>query len=314
MIEVIIDKNDSEQRFDRFLRKYLENAPLTLIQKNIRKKNFKINNKRAKSSDIIKEGDKISMYIREDDFNKWKSKNKFFLNPSNLNIIYEDENIIIIDKKPGTLTHAANKKDYGNNIVDLMKSYLYLTGKVSTRDTTFTPAVVNRLDRNTAGLIIGAKNAFSLRTLNQAIKDNIIDKYYLTIVNGKIDDNFTIDTKIEKNKKRNVIKKTSTGSRIITHFKPLESKNNFTVLECKLVTGKTHQIRFSLKENSTPILGDRKYGDEKINNKLKIKNQILLAYKLVFNKIEGLEYLNGKVFISEQINEFNNIKKVIFND
>lgn len=318
MIEITIEKNDSSQRFDRFLRKYLENAPLSLIQKNIRKKNFKINDKRAKASDMVEEGDRITMYINDSDFEKWKRKDKYNPQHFDLDIVYEDENLIIIDKKPGVLTHAASNKDYGNNIVDHMKSYLIKTKQVNPRDKTFIPAVVNRLDRNTGGLIIGAKNAESLRILNKAIRENSIDKYYLTIVKGRVDKEFTIDSRIIKNEKRNLVKASKEGQRILTHFKPIENRNDFTVLECKLITGKTHQIRYSLSENSTPIIGDRKYGlsnvNEKIYKKTNLNNQLLLAYRLVFNDIEGLEYLKDKEFYSKQINEFNKIKEVVFND
>src|SRR5699024_354060 len=280
MIEIIIEKNDSSQRFDRFLRKYLENAPLSLIQKNIRKNNFKINDKRAKASNMVEEGDKITMYIKDSDFEKWKRKDDYKPQTFDLDIVYEDKNIIIIDKKPGVLTHAASNKDNGNNVVDSMKSYLIKTKQVNPRDKTFTPAVVNRLDRNTGGLIIGAKNAESLRILNKAIRENRIDKYYLTIVKGKVDQEFTIDSRIIKNEKRNLVKSSKDGQRILTHFNPLEYKNNFTVLECKLITGKTHQIRYSLRENSTPIIGDRKYGfsniNEKVYKKTNLNNQLLL--------------------------------------
>lgn len=316
MIEIIIEKNDGDQRFDRFLRKYLENAPLSLIQKNIRKKNFKINGKRAKAKDIIKEGDKLTMYIKDSDYNRWKRNEKYHASDFDLDIIYEDENIIIIDKKTGILTHAASKEDYGKNIVDSMTSYLIKTNKLNSRDRTFVPAVVNRLDRNTGGLLIGAKNAQALRALNKAIKDNLIDKYYLTIVHGDTDKDFTIDSRISKNENRNLVKASSKGKRILTHFKALENKNSFTVLECKLETGKTHQIRYSLKENNTPIIGDRKYGDEKVNQiirkKTSLNNQLLLAYKLYFKKIDGLEYLENKEFYSKQVDDFNKIKSVVF--
>lgn len=223
-----------------------------------------------------------------------------------------------MDKPSGLLTHAAKKNDYGNNLVDSMLAYLYKTGKVNSRDMTFTPAVVNRLDRNTAGLVIGAKNALALKNLNQAIKERNIDKYYLTLVKGQIKEDFSIDSNIEKNEKRNLVKASHTGKRIITNFHPLETKNNFTVLECQLITGKTHQIRYSLEKNKTPIIGDRKYGDKKTNDfvrkKLAINNQILLAYKLVFGQIKGLEYLSGKSFLSKQVDDFNKIKKVLFDE
>mgnify|MGYP002712061462 FL=1 len=316
MIEITITKNDANQRFDRFLRKYFENAPLSVIQKNIRKKNFKINGKRAKADTYVYEDDLIAMYISDENYNKWLTKTDFKPTDFNLDIVFEDKNIIIMDKESGLLTHSTSKADYGNNLVDYMLSYLYKTNQVDKSDKTFNPAVVNRLDRNTAGLIIGAKNANSLRSLNKAIRDNKIDKYYLTIVKGEITEKFTVDTKIRKNESKNKVKSAGNGSRIITHFRPLETNGKYTLLECELITGKTHQIRFSLAKNNTPIIGDRKYGDKStnklVNDKFKINNQILLAYKVHFNDIKNLEYLKDKTYESQKINEILNLKEKIF--
>ena len=317
MIEITITKNDANQRFDRFLRKYFENAPLSVIQKNIRKKNFKINGKRAKADTYVYEDDLIAMYISDENYNKWLTKTDFKPTDFNLDIVFEDKNIIIMDKESGLLTHSTSKADYGNNLVDNMLSYLYKTNQVDKSDKTFNPAVVNRLDRNTAGLIIGAKNANSLRSLNKAIRDNKIDKYYLTIVKGEITEKFTIDTTISKNESKNKVKSAGNGSRIITHFRPLETNGKYTLLECELITGKTHQIRFSLAKNNTPIIGDRKYGDKStnklVNDKFKIYNQILLAYKVHFNDIKNLEYLKDRTYEYQKINEILNLKEKIFN-
>ena len=316
MIEITIKKNDANQRFDRFLRKYFTNAPLSLIQKNIRKKNFKINGKRATADMFVKEADVVNMYISDNDYNKWVRKIDYKASDFDLDIVYEDENIIIPDKKSGLLTHSSNPKEYGNNLVDQMISYLIKTKKVDSRDKTFTPAVVNRLDRNTEGLVIGAKNAMALRNLNQAIRENKISKYYLTIVKGEIKEEFTIDTYISKNENKNKVKQTDKGSRIITKFRPIESNGYFSLIECELLTGKTHQIRYSLKKNKTPIIGDRKYGNKDINNmlfdKLAIKNQVLLAYKLKFGEIEGLEYLKDREFLSKKKDNILSLKNRVF--
>lgn len=317
MKEVRISENDGNQRLDRFLRKYFENAPLSVIQKNIRKKNFKINDKRAKNDDFVYPNDIVKIYIKDEDYDKWITKIDYKASDFDLDIVYEDKNIIIMDKKPGLLTHSSSKKDYGNNLVDNMLQYLYKTKSFDMSDRTFKPAVVNRLDRNTAGLVIGAKNADSLRKLNKAVRDNKIDKYYLTIVKGFVKNDFSIDTFISKNENRNRVKKSKDGKRIKTNFKPLDTNKKYSLLECELITGKTHQIRFSLKENSTPIIGDRKYGDRNTNQMLEkfgIKNQILLAYKLSFSKIEGLEYLEGKEFYSERQGSVLKLKDKIFKE
>lgn len=316
MIEITINKNDANQRFDRFLRKYFSNAPLSLIQKNIRKKNFKINGKRATADMFVKETDVVNMYISDSDYNKWIRKIDYKASDFDLDIVYEDENIIILDKKSGLLTHSSNPKEYGNNLVDQMISYLLKTKKVDSRDKTFTPAVVNRLDRNTEGLVIGAKNAMALRNLNKAIRENKISKYYLTIVKGEIKEEFTVDTYISKNENKNKVKQSNKGSRIITKFRPIESNGSFSLIECELLTGKTHQIRYSLKKNKTPIIGDSKYGNKFINNmlfdKLAIKNQALLAYKLKFGEIEGLEYLDNREFYSNKKDNIINLKNKVF--
>lgn len=316
MIEITINKNDANQRFDRFLRKYFSNAPLSLIQKNIRKKNFKINGKRATADMFVKEADTVNMYISDSDYNKWIRKIDYKASDFDLDIVYEDENIIILDKKSGLLTHSSNPKEYGNNLVDQMISYLLKTKKVDSRDKTFTPAVVNRLDRNTEGLVIGAKNAMALRNLNKAIRENKISKYYLTIVKGEIKEEFTVDTYISKNENKNKVKQSDKGSRIITKFRPIESNGSFSLIECELLTGKTHQIRYSLKKNKTPIIGDSKYGNKFINNmlfdKLAIKNQALLAYKLKFGEIEGLEYLDNREFYSNKKDNIINLKNKVF--
>lgn len=316
MIEITINKNDANQRFDRFLRKYFSNAPLSLIQKNIRKKNFKINGKRATADMFVKEADTVNMYISDSDYNKWIRKIDYKASDFDLDIVYEDENIIILDKKSGLLTHSSNSKEYGNNLVDQMISYLLKTKKVDSRNKTFTPAVVNRLDRNTEGLVIGAKNAMALRNLNKAIRENKISKYYLTIVKGDIKEEFTVDTYISKNENKNKVKQSNKGSRIITKFRPIESNGSFSLIECELLTGKTHQIRYSLKKNRTPIIGDSKYGNKFINNmlfdKLAIKNQVLLAYKLKFGEIEGLEYLDNREFYSNKKDNIINLKNKVF--
>lgn len=315
MIEIIVNANQANQRFDRFLRKYFENAPLSLISKNIRKKNFKINDKRAKNNDFVYENDHIKMYISDEDYNKWITKTDYKASDFNLDVVYEDDNIIIMDKEYGQLTHSASEKDYGKNLVDNMLSYLYKTKSFDMSDRTFKPAVINRLDRNTAGLVIGAKNANALRVLNKAMRENSIDKYYLTIVYGRVDEAFSIDTKIIKNENKNKIKKNKYGKNILTYFRPIETNGDYSFLECKLITGRTHQIRFSLKENGTPIIGDRKYGNIKVNKQIKndfnINNHVLLAYKIIFPKIDGLEYLENKEILSEKYEEMIELKERI---
>ena len=155
-----------------------------------------------------------------------------------------------------------------------------------------------------------------MRSLNKAIRENKISKYYLTLVKGEIKEAFTIDTRISKNENKNKIKSSRDGSRIITNFRPLETNHKYTLLECELITGKTHQIRYSLKKNGTPIIGDRKYGDKQTNDfvseKFGINNQVLLAYKIKFDDIDKINYLKDKVFKSKKIDDIEKLKNALF--
>lgn len=316
MIEITIEKNDAGQRFDRFLKKLLENAPISQIQKGIRKKTFKLNHKKAEAATKISEGDLVELYISDATYEKWKRREDFSPSDFNLNIAYEDENIIIMDKPQGLLTHAAEEKDYGNNLVDYMSSYLYKTGQIKD-SRTFRPAVVNRLDRNTAGLIIGGKNAQALRDLNRGVREGKIDSYYLTLVKGEVKGEFEVDRKVAKNSSKNKIMSSEEGFEIKTKFRGLETNGRYSLVECLLITGKTHQIRYSLKSKGYPIIGDPKYGDrgenQKLYNSLGLKGQVLLAYKISFGEIEGLEYLSGREFVSSYIGKIESLKDRLFN-
>lgn len=318
MIEIIIHKNDDNQRLDRFLKKLLLNAPLSVIFKIIRKNNIKVNNKKPKIDYMLRENDSLKLYISDENYKKWtKRKEKKYKN-NKLDIIYEDENILLVDKPYGLLTHKANKEDYGNNLVDHIISYLIETKSYIPRISTFRPAVVNRLDRNTAGIIIACKNHDSLIALNRAIKERKIVKKYLTITTSCDEKYFEVIDKIDKNEAKNKVKSSNEGKIIKTTFKRLRTNEKVSTLECNLITGRTHQIRYSLKAHNTPILGDPKYGLKSLNKRLadefNIKNQILFAYKIEFGEIEGLKYLNNKIFISSKLDEFKKMEERLYSE
>lgn len=300
MQKIIVNKNDEGRRLDRFLKIYFEKAPLSFIYKNLRKKNIVINGKKAKPEDIISEGDEIKLFLAEDTINKFKKDIKKSKNSKLPDILYEDEDIILVKKPVNMLTHN-DSHEYKDNALDRMVDYLIAKGDYNPRlEKSFRPAFVNRLDRNTSGILIGAKNLKSLQNLNEAIKNREIKKLYVTIVSGYVKADFDVDINLKKTG-NNVMKKASDseGKRSLTEFKLLKSNKDYSLLSVNLITGRTHQIRASLKEKNLSIIGDRKYGDNGVNKIFRDKgldSQFLHNYALVFES-DRFEKLKGKKFV-----------------
>lgn len=321
MREIIIDKNESEQRLDRFLKKYLAQAPQGFVYKMIRKKNIKVNDAKAQPETTIYEGDKIQLYLSEETIDKFIAKKEEIKSKLAPNIIYEDDNIMLINKPVGILSHGASK-EFEENIVDSMISYLIEKGEFVPRiQKTFTPSICNRLDRNTSGIIIGAKNYQSLKAINEAIKNGKVRKFYKTIVKGNIKKEITAEGYLSKDEDKNRVtihEDDSEGSKkITTVIKPLKNKNGYSLLEIELITGRTHQIRGHLSSLGYPVIGDRKYGNrevnKKFNEKYSLNNQWLHGYKIEFNGLyDELNYLNGKVFIGDFIGKESEIERDLF--
>lgn len=321
MREIIIDKNENEQRLDRFLKKYLAEAPQGFVYKMIRKKNVKLNGAKVQPETTIYEGDKIQLYLSDETIDKFIAKKEEVKSKIIPNIIYEDNNIILINKSTGILSHGASK-EFEENIVDSMVSYLIQKGDFVPRiQKTFTPSICNRLDRNTSGIIIGAKNYESLKIINEAIKKGKIRRFYKTIVKGNIKKEFTAEAYLSKDEERNrvtIYKDDLEGTKKIeTIIKPLKNKKGYSLLEIELITGRTHQIRGHLSSLGYPVIGDRKYGDGNINKEFKekysLENQWLHGYKVEFNGLsDELQYLNSKIFISEVGGKVGEIEKDLF--
>lgn len=315
MKEIKINENDNDQRLDRFLVKFFPNASKSFLMKMLRKKNIVLNGKKSSGDERIFTGDTIKVFFSDETFEKFTKEEKRY-NPNiiDLNIVYEDENIAIIDKDEGVLSHAT-KEGFEKNIVDSFIKYLIDKKEYSPRsENTFRPALANRLDRNTKGLMIGCKNYEALKEMTRLIKERSINKYYKTIVKGAFDVDDTFEVKCEKNEKKNMMRQADDGSEMITHFKTIDVKNNFTELEVLLLTGKTHQIRFHLKTLGHPIVGDRKYGDARINARVAkyIENQLLYSYKISFPELDGFfSYLSNKEFYANEWKIYDDVKEVL---
>ena len=300
-----IQKNDAGQRLDKFLQKAVKGLPLSMMYKAIRTKKIKVNRARAKENQMLLEGDEIQLFIRDE----------FFEVPENdhgalrsivpkLSIVYEDENIMLLNKRPGVLVHEDT--DGGENTLILhVKAYLYQKGEYLPDDEqSFAPALCNRIDRNTGGIVIAAKNAAALREMNEKIKQNEISKFYLCAAHGRLPKRAdTLRGFLRKDSAINMVTVSDTplrgGRNIETRYRVLREKNGNSLLEVELVTGRTHQIRAHLAHIGNPLLGDGKYGKNREEKGRGYKYQALYAYKLVFDRVGGegvLSYLEGKSF------------------
>ncbi len=309
MKELTIGCNDAGQRLDRFLAKAVPLLPASLAQKYIRLKRIKLAGKRVSRDTRLNEGDVLQLYINDEFFDTPSQDNAYLtVAAPKLNIVYEDENLLLVDKRPGLAVHPHDGAEYGKTLIDHIQAYLYAKHEWRPREeNAFTPALCNRIDRNTGGIVIAAKNAEALRILNQKIKDREIDKRYLAIVEGTPKPKEgVLKGYLFKDAVKNRVFVTDTpqaGSKSCeTRYRVLQSKNGLSLVECELVTGRTHQIRAQFAHAGHPLLGDGKYG--KLDKRYTRTYQALYSYQLTFRFTTDagcLAYLDGRQFRVEKV-------------
>lgn len=310
MKEFTINKNDSGQRLDKYIGKAFPLIPKSLMYKYIRNKRIKVNSKRADISYKLSEGDVVTLYINDEFFEPVVPKYDFLGAGKNISIVYEDENILLLNKPAGLLSHP-DEGEYVDTAITRIKRYLYEKGEYSPDDEmSFSPALVNRIDRNTSGIIIAAKNADSLRILNEKLKNRELHKLYLCVVIGKLEkERGILNDSLQKNEAQNrvYVKKGSGSSEkdISTKYRVLGFKNGLSLVEVELLTGRTHQIRAHFAFYGHPLLGDGEYGTNKENKRFGgYKKQFLCSYKLIFDFSTDagiLNYLNKKEFTVKNV-------------
>ena len=310
MKELSVGQNDAGQRLDRFVGKAVPLLPDSLLQKYIRLKRIKLNGKGAKRDTRLAAGDVLQLYINDEFFEKPREENSYLkVGTPKLNIVYEDENILLLDKKPGVLCHSAGVWDY-NTLIANVQAYMAQKGEWRPKEeNAFAPALCNRIDRNTGGIVIAAKNAEALRILNDKIRDREIEKYYLCAVQGRPKPPAgRLENYLFKDAKKNQVfvkNRPEPGAKTaVTEYRLITSKGKLSLVECRLLTGRTHQIRAQMAYAGWPLLGDGKYGSERFNKDFGEKGQALYSYRLEFTFPTDagiLNYLRGRQFRVEQV-------------
>lgn len=322
MREIKITENEAGQRLDKLLGKYLREAPASFLYKMMRKKNITLNGKKAQGKELLCVGDEVKLFLSEDTIVKFqgvqpqlvKSSTKTKKNAAlerahcQLKIIYEDQHIVLINKPAGMLSQKAKPQDV--SLVEYLTEYLLENGSLTQEALQlFHPAVCNRLDRNTSGLVIAGKSLIGLQTMSRLLKERLVRKYYRCIVKGTMTGEQHLKGYLTKDTASNRVTisqtpRTEEDKPIETQYRVISSAQGLTMLEVHLITGRSHQIRAHLASIGHPILGDAKYGDETLNRfyrkKYNLYGQLLHAFRLEFPEMDGaLGYLSGQVFSAE---------------
>ncbi len=314
MKEITITESEAGGRLDKLLFRVLGQAPRSFLYKMLRKKNITLNGKKAQGNEILSSGDTVKIYFSDETYEKFRAAddtpdagkllNAFAVKPS---ILYEDSNILLFDKPAGMLSQKAKAEDL--SLTDYLNAYLLSEGKMTKEEMALIhPALCNRLDRNTSGLVAAGRSLTGLQTMNRIIKERSLQKYYRCIVAGVVEEDKVLDGYLIKQEKTNTVtvssgvpEGSSRAKRIVTSYHVIRHTEDLTLLEVHLITGRSHQIRAHFASVGHPVLGDPKYGDAAINRRYRrtcgVTRQMLHAYRIIFPAIAGpLSYLSGREF------------------
>lgn len=313
MKEIKIQENEAGQRLDKFLKKYMKEAPVSFFYKMLRKKNIVLNGKKANGKEILQPQDTVKLFLAEDTIRKFTGEEKVQTEGRiPLDIVYEDKQILLLNKPSGMLSQKARKTDV--SMVEALTAYLLDSHQITREELrTFHPSICNRLDRNTSGLMAAGKTLAALQKLGEVFRNRSIEKWYLCIVKGCIREKGRIEGFLSKDEKTNMVRiNTDGGDAVKTEYVPVAWNQEMTLLSVHLITGKTHQIRAHLASVGHPILGDPKYGDARWNETFrkngKVRSQLLHAYSLTFPEMENpLDHLSGQTYYAKVPKQFWNI-------
>ena len=320
MRELNITAREEGQRLDKILSKYLNKAPKSFVYKMLRKKNIKLNGKKATGNEKLVNGDQVSIYLAEDTINKFREEVKAGKQKIDLDILYEDENVIMVNKPWGVLSQKSRPEDISIN--DQIIPYSLNQGLITKEQLQVVkPSICNRLDRNTTGIIICGISMEGLQTMAEMLKKRDMEKYYLCIVKGNLSKPQKVSGYLKKDERTNKVKvlkeEIKGASYIETAYEPVIASDEYTLLKVKLITGKTHQIRAHLSSIKHPLIGDFKYGDPQINQKMKqrfgLKDQLLHCMEVKFPKnMKACKNLSGKSIQAPLPERFSKIKQELF--
>lgn len=313
MREFTIQKDDADQRVDKFIMKTMNDMPKSLMYKYIRNKKIKVNRKRCEISQRLQVGDTMQCYIAEEFF-ETAHKDSFLQVPKKLHILYEDEHILLVDKPQGLLAHS-DTSELQDNLADRVLHYLYDKKEYDPYvQQSFTPALCHRIDRNTQGIVIAAKTAAALRFINEKIRNREVEKKYVCIIEGhlaKKEDIITLYHKKDEGNKAILCATPKEGyQEIRTGYRVMKEKEQYSLVEVDLLTGKSHQIRSVMAYLHHPLYGDVKYGARKTKEK---EYQALCAYQVQFKFKEAnleFDYLNGKRYQLHHVALFDKFDKL----
>lgn len=310
MKEYIIEKAQAGKRLDKWIMSEFPLLSIGLLQKYFRQKDIKINGKHAPKDAQLNEGDQVRLYIPDEYLEKPKKVDTLLEGfRHHLHIIYEDDQLLLVDKQPGIMVHPDDKEKV-NTLITHVRAYLYQKGEYDSKDPkAFSPVPCNRIDRFTGGIVMFAKTEAAMRVLNQKIRDREIEKDYLCIIFGQMPSpDGTLDNYILKKEGRRKVmvfrKPVPDAQRAVTRYHTLQTTGDLSLVECELLTGRTHQIRAQFADAGHPLLGDSQYGDFRMNMECQREFQALYAYKLVF-RFKGdagvLNHVNGQTFMVRDV-------------